>query len=160
MDPRLQLALEEVLQRFSQGPQNGLFTDGGCSGNPGPGGWGAIHVRQGQVIGRRYGNEEFTTNNRMELTALIAAYRMVGPEEKVTIWSDSQLCVNSINQWAAGWERKGWRRKGGAIKNLDLVQDLYYLAQSRPQATLCWVKAHNGSRWNEYVDVLATATLR
>ena len=96
----------------------------------------------------------------MEMQALIAAYQMLPDDAKVTIYSDSQLCVNTITQWAAGWEKRGWRRKTGPIKNLELVKEAYALAQTRPHVELKWIKAHNGSRWNEYADALATAFAR
>ncbi len=157
--PALQAALDEVIEECMSGPDTGLFTDGACSGNPGPGGWGAVWVEAGQIVGRAYGRDGSTTNNRMELAALIAAYRMLEPDQQVTIWSDSQLCVNTITQWAAGWERRGWKRKGGAVKNLELVQEAYALSKQRPRATLRWIKAHTGNRWNEYADRLATVSL-
>ena len=68
--------------------------------------------------------------------------------------------MNTVNEWAKGWEARGWRRKGGPIKNLELVQELYALAQARPGVTLHWIRAHDGSRWNEYVDALATSYVR
>ena len=155
----LEEALAGVMASCTEGPRDGVFTDGACSGNPGPGGWGTVIVREGAIVGRAYGREERTTNNRMELQALIAGFRMLGPDEEMTIWSDSQLCVNTINLWAAAWQRRGWRRKGGAVKNLDLVKEAYALSLERPRATLTWIKAHNGSLWNEYVDTLATTPL-
>jgi ribonuclease HI len=153
-------ALLRVVERHTAGPDEGVFTDGGCSGNPGPGGWGAVFVRRGEVVDRKRGEHPNTTNNRMELVALMAGFRMIGADEEVTVWSDSQLCVNTFNEWAAGWEKKGWRRKGGPIKNLDLIRPLYDLIKTRPKARLRWIKAHVGSRWNEYVDLLATAHLK
>jgi ribonuclease HI len=84
----------------------------------------------------------------------------VSPEEEITVYSDSDLCVKTINEWAAGWEARGWKRKSGPIKNLELVQELYALKQERPGVTLQWIKAHDGSRWNEYADALATAWMR
>jgi ribonuclease HI len=156
----LDSALDRLLERHTSGPDEGVFTDGGCSGNPGPGGWGAVLVRAGQVVDCKRGEHPDTTNNRMELIALMAGFGMIGPEDEVTVWSDSQLCVNTFNEWAAGWKKKGWRRKGGPIKNLDLIQPLYDLIQARPRARLRWIKAHDGSRWNEYVDLLATAHLK
>lgn len=151
--------LQGVLARYSTGPLDGVFTDGGCSGNPGPGGWGAVLVRNDEVIDHRYGRAANTTNNRMELMALQAGFEMIAPDEEVVLWSDSQLCVNTLTQWAQKWEKNGWRRKGGPIKNLDLIKPLYRQTLSRPRAQLRWLKAHNGSRWNEYVDTLATAFL-
>ena len=88
--------------------------------------------------------------------ALIEAYKKLPTEARVTLYSDSQLCVNTINQWAAGWERRGWKRKGGEVKNLDLVKRLWALAQARPGVKLEWIKAHDGTRWNEYADALAS----
>jgi len=157
--PALQLKLDEVLQRHHDGPTDGIFTDGGCSGNPGPGGWGAVYVRSDQIVVQRFGRAPQTTNNRMELMALTAGYEMIVADEEVTIWSDSQLCVNTLNIWAARWEANDWKKKGGPIKNLDLIRPLYALYKARPNATVHWVKAHAGRRWNEYVDTLATALL-
>jgi ribonuclease HI len=156
----LDVALRNVLRRYTAGPLSGVFTDGGCSGNPGPGGWGAVYVQDDQVLDMRYGRETNTTNNRMELMALHAAFEMITSDKEVVIWSDSQLCVNTFTQWAPKWKENGWRRKGGEIKNLDLIQPLYKIIQDHPRAQLRWLKAHNGSRWNEYVDTLAATRLR
>jgi ribonuclease HI len=156
----LNLPLAEVRARFSGGPQTGLFTDGACSGNPGPGGWGVVWVRDGEVLIEDHGSDPDTTNNRMEMQALIVAYQLLPEDAREVIHSDSQLCVKTINEWAAGWERRGWRRKGGEIKNLELVKQAYALAQQHPHVELRWIKAHDGSLWNEYADSLATAYLR
>ena len=96
----------------------------------------------------------------MELTALINAYRLIGPDDAVDIFSDSNLCVKTVNEWAAGWKKLGWKKKSGPIANLELVQELYALALERPKAKLQWIKAHNGWRWNEYADVLSSAWTR
>jgi ribonuclease HI len=156
----LNVPTAEVLERFTGGPQSGVFTSGSSSGNPGPGGWGAVRVEDGRVVAERYGSEPATTNNRMELTAIIAGLEMVGPEEEVTVYSDSELVVNTLTKWAAGWEARGWRRKEGPVKNLDLVQRAWQLVQERPRVRIQWIKAHDGSRWNEYADALSTAYLR
>ncbi len=152
--------LEEVLARYSAGPKTGVFTDGSCEGNPGPGGWGFVWVENDQVLLERSGHDPATTNNRMELQALIEAYRALPRDAELTIHSDSQLCVNTVNQWAAGWEKRGWKRKSGPIANLGQVKELYALALDRPRVTLQWIKAHDGSKWNEYADVLASSWLR
>ena len=154
------LTLAQVLERFSGGPQTGVFTDGSCSGNPGPGGWGAVYVRDGQILAERHGHEAHTTNNRMEFTAMIAGLGFLGPAEAVDVCTDSALVVNTLTQWAAGWERNGWRRRDGEVKNLDLVREAYALARARPLAHIGWIRAHDGSRWNEYADALSTAYLR
>jgi ribonuclease HI len=151
------LNTDEVLQRFSGGPTTGVFTDGSCEGNPGPGGWGFVWVEDNEIIREGRGVDSDTTNNQMELAALIAAYEMLAADCVVTMYSDSQLCVKTVNEWAAGWEKRGWRRKSGPIANLELVQKLYALAGAHPDVTLQWIKAHDGSRWNEYADALASA---
>ncbi len=154
------LTPEEVLQLHSKGPKTGVFTDGSCEGNPGPGGWGFVWVENDDVVEQRSGDSPATTNNRMELQALIEAYKLVPREAKLTVYSDSQLCVNTINQWAAGWERRGWKRKTGPIKNLELVKELYARANEHPDVKLEWIRAHDGSKWNEYADALATTYMR
>lgn len=150
----------EALRRYHGGPRSGVFTDGSCEGNPGPGGWGFVWVLDDRVVKESCGHAPATTNNRMELTALIEAFHALPPETRVTVYSDSQLCVNTVNVWAAAWERRGWKRKGGSIANLELVQELYGLAREHPHVHLQWIRAHDGSRWNEYVDALATTYLR
>jgi len=154
------LTPEEVLARYSGGPDTGIFTDGSCDPNPGPGGWGLVWVEAGQIREERNGREADTTNNRMELRALIEALELLAEDARVTVYSDSQLCVKTVNEWAAGWERRGWKRKSGPIKNLDLVQRLWALAQAHPGVEFKWIKAHDGSLWNEYADALASAYQR
>ena len=154
------LTPEEVLRRYTGGPKTGVFTDGSCEGNPGPGGWGFVWVEDDRIIEEKRGTDPSTTNNRMELAALIAAYQMLPEDSRITVYSDSQLCVKTVNEWAAGWEKRGWRRKSGPIANLELVRELYALANAHTGVTLQWIKAHDGSRWNEYADALASAYLR
>ena len=155
------MTVAEVLANFHDGPQTGVFTDGASEGNPGPGGWGAVLVVDGQVVKEEHGSEPHTTNNRMELTAMIAGLEMVPPDTPTNIYTDSQLVVNIITQWAEGWKAKGWKKKSpGPIANLELVQKAYELAQKRPKANILWIKAHSGNRWNEYADSLATAYRR
>lgn len=149
------LSAETILERYHEGPLSGLFTDGGARPNPGPGGWGLVHVKDNQIITEKWGHDPDTTNNRMELTALIEAFKLLEPGSKECIYSDSDLCVKTINVWASSWEKRGWKRKTGEIKNLDLVKELYALHLEHPGVELKWVKAHAGWRWNEYVDYLA-----
>jgi ribonuclease HI len=155
LSPDSDIKLQRVLDRYTDGPITGVFTDGGASPNPGPGGWGYVHVESNRIITRGHGGSSDTTNNRMELTALINAYQSLGGDAEINIYSDSNLCVQTINQWAKGWAAKGWRRSGGPIANLELVQLLYSEALKRPKVRLQWIKAHNGWRWNEYVDTLS-----
>jgi ribonuclease HI len=154
------LPLAKILERYHGGPQDGVFTDGSAHPNPGPGGWGAVYVIDGTVVDQEYGSDPQTTNNRMELTALLHGYDLVPRGTPATIYSDSNLCVRTINEWARTWAANGWRRKGGPIANLDLVQAVYAKAQQRPELTLRWIRAHDGSRWNEYADALSTAYRR
>ena len=154
------LTTDEVLARYTEGPDTGVFTDSSCDPNPGPGGWGMVWVEKGQIIEERHGHEGETTNNRMELQALIEAFSLLPDDKPYTVYSDSQLAVNTINQWAAGWEKRGWKRKKGPIKNLELVQELWALSKQKPQIELKWIKAHDGSLWNEYADALASTYMR
>jgi ribonuclease HI len=147
--------LEDVLDRYSAGPRTGVFTDGSCEGNPGPGGWGFVWGGDDVSHDQKNGHHPATTNKRRELTALIEALRALPADAQLTVYSDSQLCVNTVNEWAAAWERRGWRRKTGPIKNLELVQALWAEAKRHPNVKLQWIRAHDGSRWNEYADALA-----
>ncbi len=151
--------LEGVLRRYGAGPKTGVFTDGSCEGNPGPGGWGFVWVQDDAIVAQKRGSEPATTNNRMELTALIEAFRTLPADAEITVFSDSDLCVKTVNEWAAGWERRGWRRKTGPIANLELVQTLWSEAKRHPRVALRWIRAHDGSRWNEYADALAESWL-
>ena len=154
------LTVAGVLLKYHDGPGSGVFTDGSATPNPGPGGWGAVWVEEGEIQAEMHGHDPDTTNNRMELQALIAAFTML-PEDAVTqVRTDSRLCVDTITKWAPGWERKGWKRKAGPIKNLELVQELLALYRARPKVELIWIAAHSGNRWNEYADSLATAWMR
>ncbi|MGE0040303.1 MAG: ribonuclease H [Vicinamibacterales bacterium] len=157
------LTTAQVLDKYTAGPADGVFTDGAAEPNPGPGGWGAVYVVGGEVVAERSGHEPHTTNNRMELSALIAACQMVPRDHTAVIYSDSDLCVKSITIWAKDWKARGWKKKNnkdGPIKNLDLVQELYELFHGHPGLTMKWIKAHSGNRWNEYADALATAYRR
>ncbi|GMR02858.1 MAG: hypothetical protein BMS9Abin20_1209 [Acidimicrobiia bacterium] len=136
-------------------PTSGVFTDGSAVPNPGPGGWGAVYVVDNEIVAETCGYGGETTNNRMELTALIHAVDLVPASTETTVYSDSNLAVRTINEWAEGWERRGWRRKNGPVENLDLVQRAYRVYADRPELSLVWIKAHVGFRWNEYADELA-----
>ena len=96
----------------------------------------------------------------MELQALIEAFTMLPRDAATDVLTDSRLCVDTITKWAPGWERKGWKRKSGPIKNLELIQQLLVLYRARPTCQLVWIAAHSGYRWNEYADSLATAWMR
>ncbi len=158
---RRDFTIDEVLASFHDGPQTGVFTDGASEGNPGPGGWGAVLVVDGQVVAQDYGSEAHTTNNRMELKAMIAGLQMLPTDTETDVYTDSQLVVNIITKWADGWKAKGWKKKSpGPIANLELVKEAHSLARARPKVNIRWIKAHSGNRWNEYADSLATAYRR
>jgi ribonuclease HI len=154
------LTVAEVLEKYTAGPKSGIFTDGAAEPNPGPGGWGVVHVQDDRIVGERCGHEPHTTNNRMELVALIAGCALLPKGTPAVLYTDSQLCVSTITEWAETWEARGWKRKRGEIKNLELVQELYASFKSRPELELRWIPAHSGHRWNEYADALATAYRR
>ena len=92
--------------------------------------------------------------------AMIAGLNFLGPAEEADVYTDSALVVNTLTKWAKGWERNGWRRRDGEVKNLDLVREGFALAQERPLVHITWIRAHDGSRWNEYADSLSTAYKR
>ena len=133
----------------------GVFTDGSSVPNPGPGGWGAVYVVDGEVVSQASGSDPDTTNNRMEMKALIEAVDLVPDGKQTTVYSDSNLAVRTINDWAAAGDRRGWKRKNGPVENLDLVKAAYGAYRSRPELDLVWIKAHVGFTWNEYADELA-----
>jgi ribonuclease HI len=92
---------------------------------------------------------------------MIAGLKMIPGDTPTDVYTDSQLVVNILTQWAAGWRAKGWQKKSpGPIANLELVKEAYALAQARPMVNIRWIKAHSGNRWNEYADSLATAYRR
>ena len=123
-----------------------LFTDGSASPNPGAGGFAIIE--NGKPIA--LGTENPSTNIRMEGLALKKAFEILNGEE-AEILTDSEFWINVLTKWAPGWAAKGWRKKGGDIKNLDIVQELYPLYQ-QSQARLVWVRGHAGQAGNELAD--------
>jgi len=136
-----------------------IYTDGACSGNPGPGGWGAILSYGGREKELSGGAAE-TTNNRMELTAVIEALSALLEPCKVTLYSDSKYVTDAINLgWVYGWQKRGWRRKGGPVMNPELWQTLLPLLQKH-RVTFIWVKGHAENEKNNRCDELAVAESR
>jgi len=133
-----------------------IYTDGACSGNPGPGGWAFVLVAEGNVISRGSGGASQTTNNQMELTACIKALESVkGSQESFTLHSDSEYTVKAINEWHKGWIRRGWKNsKGDPVKNQDLIKTILRL-NADLDVRWKWIKAHNGDQFNEMVDTMA-----
>ena len=136
------------------------YTDGACSGNPGPGGWGAVLIaRDGDTVVKERelkGGEAHTTNNRMELLAAINALETLSSASTLTVVTDSSYVKDGITKWIYGWKAKGWKKKGGEIKNIDLWQRLDE-ARGRHDVTWEWVKGHAGHPENERADELARA---
>lgn len=133
-----------------------LFTDGACSGNPGPGGWAFLlrHPKTGKSV-ERNGGEPATTNNRMELTAVIEGLGSLTRPSTVDLYSDSQYVLKGLDEWIAGWKKKGWRTASKApVKNVDLWQRLDEL-KAVHEIRFHWVKGHDGHPENERVDRLA-----
>jgi ribonuclease HI len=133
-----------------------IYSDGGCRGNPGIGGWAflAINSRTHNAL-ERCGGERDTTNNRMELMGAIMGLRALQRDGmRVLVHSDSQYVVKAASLWIPGWKARGWKRKEGPLKNLDLLQQLDELI-IKHLTTWQWVRGHNGNAGNERVDVLA-----
>jgi ribonuclease HI len=131
-----------------------IFTDGACRGNPGPGGWGAL-LRYGDNEKELCGGEPLTTNNRMELTAVIRALEALNRQVSARVTTDSIYVRNGITQWIHNWKRNGWRTADKKpVKNADLWQALDELTQQHA-IEWHWVKAHNGHNENERADQLA-----
>lgn len=134
-----------------------IYTDGGCTGNPGPGGWGAVIIADGKEI-KLSGGVGSTTNNKMELTAVIKALEYIGKEysfkEELSIYTDSQYVKNGITSWISNWEKNGWKTAAKKpVKNKEFWIELRTLTK------LCniewfWVKGHSGDKYNDMCDEL------
>lgn len=131
-----------------------IYTDGACSGNPGPGGWGAV-LRYGDHHKELYGGEKATTNNRMEMMAVIAALRHLKRSCRIKLYTDSVYVKDGIEKWLAGWKAKGWKTADRKpVKNQDLWEQLDQEI-ARHDVMLYWVKGHAGDAGNERADELA-----
>ncbi|HHX83086.1 MAG TPA: ribonuclease HI [Pseudomonadaceae bacterium] len=131
-----------------------LYTDGACRGNPGPGGWGAVLEYNGNVR-TLHGGEPATTNNRMEMTAVIKGLEALKTSCQVKIVTDSRYVLQGMTEWLPNWKKKGWRTAGGKpVMNSDLWQLLEKVA-ARHQLQWQWVKGHSGHPQNEQADQLA-----
>ncbi len=130
------------------------YTDGACSGNPGPGGWG-VWLQYGVHEKELYGGEQQTTNQRMELQAAIEALKALKKPSSICIYSDSKYVIQGITQWIHGWKKRGWKNSAKqAVANQDLWQALDALNQVH-QVDWQWVKGHAGNEGNEKADMLA-----
>ncbi len=135
-----------------------IYTDGGCTGNPGPGGWAAVILENGEDPREMSGGDDATTNNRMELTAVISALEYVievfGKSRPIEVHTDSQYVQKGISEWMKGWISKGWKTSAGKpVKNKDLFIKLKEL-DDQLSVSWNWVKGHAGNEWNERCDEL------
>lgn len=136
-----------------------IFTDGACSGNPGPGGWGAL-LRYGDTEKELSGAEPMTTNNRMEMMAAIMALESLTRPTKVKLTTDSQYLKDGLTKWLPGWIRKGWKTADNKpVKNVDLWQRLQAVMATH-SVELHWVRGHDGHVENERVDLLAREAIK
>ena len=134
-----------------------IYTDGACKGNPGPGGWGAILRSIGHVEKELFGGELSTTNNRMEMTAVIEALSALKRPCDISLYIDSKYVLQGITEWLPGWKAKGWKTAAKQpVKNVDLWQKLDALVNTGGHTIeWCWVKGHAGDPGNERADSLA-----
>ena len=129
-----------------------IYTDGACKGNPGPGGWAAVLIWNGQHK-EIFGSETNTTNNRMELKAAIEGLKAVKKNIDIKLYTDSTYVRSGITEWIHSWQKNGWNK--GKVKNIDLWQELHSL-NSLYNVQWIWVKGHSGNKYNEIVDKLAS----
>jgi ribonuclease HI len=144
----------DLLNSLSKDATIVVYTDGACSGNPGPGGWGVVVRANGKTYEWNGGDLQ-TTNNRMELTACIQALKAIPKDLTLTLRTDSRYVMDGIRHWITGWKRNGWKTANKtAVKNVDLWQELDAIACNR-SITWEWIAAHNGEEGNERADQLA-----
>ena len=135
-----------------------LYTDGACSGNPGPGGWGAVLMWRGNEK-ELSGGENPTTNNRMELMAAIEGLKAIKREMRVRVWTDSVYVRDGITKWVHGWKRSGWKTADKKpVKNVDLWQALLAAVEGH-EIEWRWIKGHAGNPGNERADALARGAI-
>lgn len=142
------------MARVNDTPTVEIWTDGACKGNPGLGGWGVL-LRSGEHRKELFGGERLTTNNRMELTAVVEGLRALKGPSAVTVHTDSSYVMNGMKTWIAGWKRNGWQTSAKKpVKNVDLWQALD-TEVARHDVHWVWVKGHAGDPGNERADQLA-----
>jgi ribonuclease HI len=143
-----------VTSESAANPTVEMWTDGACKGNPGLGGWGAL-LRSGEHEKELFGGEKVTTNNRMELTAVVEGLRALKKQTTVTIHVDSSYVMNGMKTWIVGWKRNGWKTASKQpVKNVDLWQALD-AEVAKHDVSWVWVKGHAGDPGNEHADMLA-----
>ncbi len=138
-------------------PKVDMWSDGACTGNPGPGGW-AVIMRSGKTEKALSGGERETTNNRMEITAALEGLRALKTACQVRIFTDSTYLLQGATEWMPNWKARGWKRKGGKLLNIDLWQAMD-VELAKHQVEWVWVKGHAGHEMNERADRLAVAAI-
>ena len=137
-----------------------IYTDGACSGNPGPGGWGAVILDQDDKQKSISGSEKNTTNNRMELLAAIMSLKKIKTNSEVVIFTDSIYVKNGITEWMKNWKKNGWKNSSKKpVKNKDLWVKLDKLCKAN-SVSWKWVKGHSTNEFNNLADVLATKAIK
>ena len=137
-----------------------IYTDGACSGNPGPGGWGAVIFDENKKQSNISGKETMTTNNRMELLAPIMAIKRIKEKSEITVYTDSTYLKNGITDWIKKWEKNGWKSSSNQpIKNKDLWLELNNLS-SEHKISWNWVEGHSNNEFNNLADKLATEAIK
>lgn len=146
-----------VAESMGKLPKVDIWSDGACTGNPGPGGWAAI-LRSGRHEKVLTGGEHETTNNRMEITAALQGLRALKTQSQVTIYTDSTYLLQGATEWMPNWKARGWKRKGGKLLNVDLWQAMDQ-ELARHEVSWVWVQGHAGNVMNERADKLAVAAI-
>jgi len=137
-----------------------IYTDGACSGNPGPGGWGAVIIDQDDKQKNISGSEKNTTNNRMELLAAIMSLKKIKTNSEVVIFTDSTYVKNGITEWMKNWKKSGWKNSSKKpVKNKDLWEKLDKLCEAN-SVSWKWVKGHSTNEFNNLADELATKAIK
>lgn len=137
-----------------------IYTDGACSGNPGPGGWGAVILDQDDKQKNISGSEKNTTNNRMELLAAIMSLKKIKTNSEVVIFTDSTYVKNGITEWMKNWKKNGWKNSSKKlVKNKDLWEKLDKLCEAN-SVSWKWVKGHSTNEFNNLADELATKAIK
>ena len=137
-----------------------IYTDGACSGNPGPGGWGAVILDQDDKQKNISGSEKNTTNNRMELLAAIMSLKKIKTNSEVVIFTDSTYVQNGITEWMKNWKKNGWKNSSKKpVKNNDLWEKLDKLCEAN-SVSWKWVKGHSTNEFNNLADELATKAIK
>jgi len=137
-----------------------IYTDGACSGNPGPGGWGAVILDQDDKQKNISGSEKNTTNNRMELLAAIMSLKKIKNNSEVVIFTDSTYVKNGITEWMKNWKKNGWKNSSKKpVKNKDLWEKLNKLCEAN-SVSWKWVKGHSTNEFNNLADELATKAIK